>query len=1061
MLTSSFNEEDVGSCDEEYLDGISDGECASSPKPATEGTFERLISSQREFQNRHGARIRSDGEENFEKLFGFQDYHGPKQCRADRKYDEEFKLSMENPAQFWSQVGRRLSWFKPWDKILDDSDPPFTKWFVGGMLNACYNAVDRHVENGLGERVALIHDSPVTSSIRRITYSQLLQKVSLLAGVYSSIGVNKGDRVLIYMPMIPEAIIAMLATARLGAIHSVVFGGFAARELQTRIDHVEPSVIVAANCGVEPNKIVRYRSILKEALQQSSYKPSHIIIYERPEIKLEGEKHDHMFGEGITELDWQDALNSANHTPCVPVEANEPLYILYTSGTTDQPKGVVRPVGGHLATLAWTMNAVYGMGCPHNYIRNSSSSKNENFDLQHQKLPCDDMNHEPHRRDVNKSSYTEGCIHHKEIITGNITSFLPNRGAESNDASTCNHLVNGDDRKYTSKVMPPGNENLMHNPRRLQELSANASQSNFCYKPFLNEFNCESKNQSAGTDSLQNCLTTNQSHHGLKHKEKEQKSHPVHFETDSLSNQFAHNSISSVQINDKFCNHKDEHKEGCISRGCILNKNAPSKVINETEGKQKISNHHKNEPTSVSRNLVRHDIREQKQSVEIEKDGQNPANHFPGHAKCGVKSCNLHEKHKEILSEHRAGKTSEEKPQFNHPVYTSNCNSTSESKHYQRCPNDKGVWWAASDMGWVVGHSYVCYAPLTAGLTSVMYEGKPDRTPDPGQYFRVIEEHGVNALLTAPTALRVIKRVDPNAIHGKKYSTKSLKTIFVAGESLDQSTKTWAERTFKVGVVNHWWQTETGHSITATFLGLNHSPNDPPGLSTGKSCPGFNLRILRDDGSEAAVGEEGRIAARLPLPPGTLSTLYKNPEQFKLLYFSTFPGYYDTMDAGYIVPDANSSNGWIVVTGREDDVVSVAGHRLSAAAIEAVALQHPDVCDALVVGIPDCTKGEVPLCLYVPTPKWKKNGESDDSAAQRVSTKLFQMVRELVGPIAAFHLAFPVPALPKTRSGKIPRRSIARMARGLPLKIPSTVEDPLVYEEIKAVLQTMNLSQVK
>ncbi|XP_071443357.1 LOW QUALITY PROTEIN: acyl-CoA synthetase short-chain family member 3, mitochondrial [Hetaerina americana] len=672
--------------------------------------------------------VQPDSSENFDKVFEFQNHDVLKQERGESEYDKAFKLSLENPPEFWAEVGHKLSWYKPWNKVLDDSDPPFTKWFVGGMLNACYNAVDRHVENGFGERLALIHDSPVTSSIRRITYSQLLEKVSLLAGVYSKIGVKKGDRVLIYMPMIPEAIISMLAAARLGAIHSVVFGGFAARELQTRIEHAEPTVIVAANCGVEPNKIVHYRSILKEALLHSAFKPSHLIIYERPEIKLDGDKYEHTFEDVITELDWEESLKTASHQECIPVEANEALYILYTSGTTDQPKGVVRPVGGHLATLAWTMHAVYGMG-----------------------------------------------------------------------------------------------------------------------------------------------------------------------------------------------------------------------------------------------------------------------------------------------------------------------------------PHDNNVWWAASDMGWVVGHSYVCYAPLTAGLTSVMYEGKPDRTPDPGQYFRVIEEHGVNALLTAPTALRVIKRVDPNAVHGKKYCTKSLKTIFVAGESLDQSTKTWAERTFKVGVVNHWWQTETGHSITATFLGLGHSPNDPPGLSTGKSCPGFDLRILRDDGSEAAVGEEGRIAARLPLPPGTLSTLYKNPEKFKFLYFSTFPGYYDTMDAGYVFPDAKSSNGWIVVTGREDDVVSVAGHRLSAAAIEAVALQHPDVGDALVVGIPDCTKGEVPLCLYVPTP----------NAAQRVSHNLINMVRELVGPIAAFRLAFPVPALPKTRSGKIPRRSIARMARGLPLKIPSTIENPLVYEDIKAVLRKMRLCQIK
>nr|CAD7453910.1 unnamed protein product [Timema tahoe] len=587
------------------------------------------------------------------------------------KYVETFQRSIENPEEFWAEVGRGVSWSKTWDRVLDDTNQPFTKWFVGGELNACYNAVDRHVEAGRGGKVALIHDSPITKTVRHVTYLELQDKVSRLAGALADLGVGRGDRVLIYMPLIPEAIIAMLATARLGAIHSVVFGGFAARELCARIEHAEPKIIIAASCGVEPNKVVRYKGILNEAIAASKVKPKNCIIFQRYNVDV-AELED-----GFDIL-WEDALQSSLPHPCVPVEANEPLYILYTSGTTDQPKGILRPVGGHIATLAWTMRTIYGM-------------------------------------------------------------------------------------------------------------------------------------------------------------------------------------------------------------------------------------------------------------------------------------------------------------------------------------NKDDVWWTASDMGWVVGHSYICYGPLCYGITSVMYEGKPDRTPDPGQYFRLIHEHKVNGLLTAPTALRV-------------------------------------------PILNHWWQTETGHSITASCIGLNHSTS-PPKFSAGMPFPGYDVRILRSDGSEADNSELGRIVVKLPLPPGTMSSLYKAPERFLQVYFSKFPGYYDTMDAGY-----RDDFGYIYVTARDDDVINVAGHRLSTAALEDVVMSHPDIGDAAVIGVPESTKGEIPLCLFI----MKKGARKSEKA---ISHELVLMVRELIGPIAAFRHSAAVNGLPRTRSGKIARKSIADLARSKPVKIPSTIEDPSVYKNIKEVLQSFGFAK--
>ncbi|KAK7873513.1 hypothetical protein R5R35_008775 [Gryllus longicercus] len=630
------------------------------------------------------------------------------------QYVHAFRRSLEDPEGFWAEVGNCVTWDKPWTKVLDNSQEPFTKWFVGGELNACYNAVDRHVEAGRGAKWALVHDSPVTRTKRRVTYAELLEQTSKLAGALAELGVGKGDRVVIYMPMVPETIIAMLATVRLGAVHSVVFGGFAARELCVRIDHAEPKVVIAASAGVEPNKIIRYKDILEEALAMCKSPPEHVVIFQRRGVATAplNEPRD---------LDWDELIAKAAPHPPVPVEANDPLYILYTSGTTDKPKGILRSVGGHIATLAWTMTTLY--------------------------------------------------------------------------------------------------------------------------------------------------------------------------------------------------------------------------------------------------NVSRED-----------------------------------------------------------------------------------VMWTASDMGWVVGHSYICYGPLVYGMTSVMYEGKPDRTPDAGSYFRVIQEHQVTAIFTAPTALRVIRKVDPEVRFGRKYSTKSLRVIFVAGEHCDHETKTWAEKVFEVPILNHWWQTETGHVITATALGLGHNIN-PPKFSAGMPFPGYDVLVLRQDGSRAAPNELGRIVVKLPLPPGTMATLYKAPERFEEVYFSRFPGYYDTMDAGYI-----DENGYVFVTARDDDVINVAGHRLSTFALEDVVLSHPAVRDALVVGVPEPTKGDVPLCLFTVDPGVQKSeGE--------VCRELVVMVRELVGPIAAFRLCAAVRGLPRNRSGKLARKTVADLARNQFVKIPATIEDPTVYRDIKAVLQSLGYAK--
>ncbi|XP_017113824.1 acyl-CoA synthetase short-chain family member 3, mitochondrial isoform X2 [Drosophila elegans] len=632
----------------------------------------------------------------------------------DPLYLEAYRQSVQDPAAFWEQQGHLLDWDRPWQQVLDNSSPPFTKWYVGGYLNACYNSIDRHILAGKGAQVALIHDSPLTGTVRRVTYQELYDQIVLLAGGLAKMGVVKGDRVVIYMPLIPETIIAMLAIVRLGAIHSVVFGGFAARELCSRIEHVEPKLVIASNVGVEPGKVVPYLDILHSAINMSRWRPpQRNIIFRRKNIAPDTTKLDPQ-GDVL----WSDVLKmSENEQPiaCVPIEANDPLYILYTSGTTDKPKGVLRTIGGHLVALMYTLRTLYGIS-----------------------------------------------------------------------------------------------------------------------------------------------------------------------------------------------------------------------------------------------------------------------------------------------------------------------------------PGD--TWWAASDMGWVVGHSYICYGPLCLGATSVMYEGKPDRTPDPGQYFRIIDQYQVRSIFSVPTSFRVIRRADPDISHGRQYSMKSLRAIFIAGEHCDYETKAWIEKTFKVPVLNHWWQTETGSAVTATCLGFRQNLS-PPTYSTGLPLMGYDVKVLKPDGSEAQISELGRIALKLPLPPGNMATLYKNEDLFRKLYFQKFPGYYDTMDAGY-----KDDRGYIFVTARDDDVINVAGHRLSTSSLEDAVLRHPDVVDVAVFGVPEATKGQVPLCLYIPV----ENCQKTDA---KLSTEIIKLIRDVVGPIAAFRLITSVNNLPRTRSGKTMRKAMADFARNERVILPATIDDASVFIEIRRALR--------
>ena len=616
-------------------------------------------------------------------------------------YESVYTNWQADPEAFWAQAAQDVHWFKTWDKVLDDSRAPFSRWFVGAEVNSCYNALDIHVENGRSEQLALIYDSPVTDTFQQFTYRELRNKVAKLAGVLVNMGVTKGDRVILYMPMVPEAAMAMLACARIGAVHSVVFGGFAAKELATRIDDAKPKAILSASCGVEPTRIVEYKPLLDQAINIAEYKPEKCLILQRPQLEA-----SMIPGRDI---DWYQALNQAEPVDCVPVAATDPLYILYTSGTTGVPKGVVRDNGGHLVALKWSMKNIYNVD-----------------------------------------------------------------------------------------------------------------------------------------------------------------------------------------------------------------------------------------------------------------------------------------------------------------------------------PGD--VYWAASDVGWVVGHSYIVYGPLFHGCTTILYEGKPVGTPDPGAFWRVIADYGVKTLFTAPTAFRAIKREDPTGIHAKKYDLSHFKALFLAGERCDPDTLQWAENLLSVPVIDHWWQTETGWPMVANPLGIEHLPVKPG--SASKPVPGYDVRVIDLNDDEAAPNEIGDIVVKLPLPPGTLPTLWQNETGFYQSYLEAYRGYYLTADAGY-----KDEDGYIFVMSRTDDIINVAGHRLSTGGIEGVISAHPDVAECAVIGVNDEIKGALPLGLVV-----LKAGVVRDN--DEIVLEVIQMVRREIGPVASFKVAIVVDRLPKTRSGKVLRGTMKRIADKQEWLMPATIDDPSILEEI-------------
>jgi len=630
-------------------------------------------------------------------------------------YDVAYARSLSDPSGFWGDIAQQIDWVKPWDKVLDDSNPPFYRWFSGAECNTCYNAVDRHVEKGRGDQAALIYDSPMTGGTQKTyTYAQLQDEVSRFAGVLRANGVGKGDRVIIYMPMIPQAPIAMLATARLGAVHSVVFGGFAAAELATRIDDAKPKAIVAASCGLEPGRTIEYKPLLDHAVELSSHKPDACIVWQRPEALADLSKPG--------DVDWAHAQKTAQPTECVTVAATDPLYILYTSGTTGVPKGIVRDNGGHMVALNYTMKAIY-------------------------------------------------------------------------------------------------------------------------------------------------------------------------------------------------------------------------------------------------------DVK----------------------------------------------------------------------------PGD--VYWAASDVGWVVGHSYIVYGPLLHGCTTLIYEGKPVGTPDAGAFWRVISDHKVKVLFTAPTAFRAIKRDDPEAKLMAKYDMSSLKALYLAGERTDPDTLGWAQDILGKPVIDHWWQTETGWSIAANCMGL-HAFEVKPGSPT-KAAPGWDVQVLADDGHPVEAGTIGSICCKLPLPPGSLPTLWNADERYKEAYLNEFPGYYKTGDAGYLDED-----GYVYVMSRTDDIINVAGHRLSTGAMEEVLSAHPDVAECAVMGVADDLKGQMPLGMLV-----LKAGVERDSA--EIIKEVVQMVRDQIGPVAAFKTATVVDRLPKTRSGKILRGTMQKIADNEAYKMPATIDDPAILDEIETALEGIGYAKAR
>ncbi len=623
-------------------------------------------------------------------------------------YNDVFAESVENPEGFWAEAAEGIDWYQKWDKVLDDSNPPFYRWYAGAKMNTCYNAIDRHVEGGRGDQVAIIHDSPVTDTITKVTYKELQDRVAQLAGALQSEGIAKGDTVIIYMPMILEAAYAMLACARIGAIHSVVFGGFAANELAIRINHAEPKMIITASGAIEGVKTLAYKPIVDEAIEIADHKVGKVVLFQRPFLQADMQ-------EG-RDLDWNDFVSGAPLADCVPVEATDPLYILYTSGTTGMPKGVIRDNGGHAVALHWSMKAIY------------------------------------------------------DIDAGD-------------------------------------------------------------------------------------------------------------------------------------------------------------------------------------------------------------------------------------------------------------------------------VWWSASDVGWVVGHSYIVYGPLLKGATTVFYEGKPIGTPDAGAFWRLISEHRVKSLFTAPTAFRAIKKEDPDGVFIGKYDISCFECLYLAGERLDPDTYFWASNLLKVPVIDHWWQTETGWAIVANCRGIEELPVKAG--SPTKPVPGYNVMVLDDEGNEVGANSEGNIVVKLPLPPGTLPTLWKNDKRFVESYMSTFPGYYETSDGGYIDED-----GYVYVMGRMDDVINIAGHRLSTGAMEEVIATHPDIAECAVIGTDDQLKGQLPVGLFV-----LKSGVDRD--VEEIQTELIKMVREKIGAIACFRESNMVARLPKTRSGKILRGTMRSIAAGKEYRMPSTIDDPTILDEITETLNEM------
>lgn len=629
---------------------------------------------------------------------------------TDGNYARAHRRSIEDPEGFWAEAARGIDWITQPARVLDDSRPPFYRWFSGGQLNTCYNALDRHVIAGRGDQPALYYDSPVTGTARTLTYAQLLDQVSRFGGALRALGVDKGDRVVIYMPMVPEAVVAMLACARIGAVHSVVFGGFAAGELAARIEDAEPKVVVIASCGIETSRVVQYKPLLDAAIERSAHKPDYCVVLQREQSVASMGPRDH---------DWDALMDPKQMTvsECVTLEATDPLYILYTSGTTGRPKGIVRDNGGHAVALHWSMSNVYGL-----------------------------------------------------------------------------------------------------------------------------------------------------------------------------------------------------------------------------------------------------------------KPGE--------------------------------------------------------------------VFWAASDVGWVVGHSYIVYAPLLAGCTTVLYEGKPVGTPDAGALWRVAAEYGVAALFTAPTAIRAVKKEDPDGKLIAHYDLSKMRTLFLAGERLDPDTYFWAAEHLGMPVVDHWWQTETGWAIAANCIGLETLP-----IKAGSPTvpvPGYDVRVLDEHGQQVEPGVEGAICIKLPMPPGTLPTLWRDDDRYVSGYLAAHKGYYLTGDGGYLDED-----GYLYVMGRTDDVLNVAGHRLSTGSLEAALAGHPSVAECAVIGVADQLKGQVPRALVV-----LKAGVdvSGPGALEALKAELVQRVRDEVGAVASLHLVDIVVALPKTRSGKMLRKTMRQIADGGSPTVPSTIEDASVLEALRPVL---------